>query len=93
MGKVEQNGRFLQGAESLLPAPTRLQLRADREEMKSSRPWRKEQFHQYYNQGGPSPIHPQQCPQTDGFRPCEGWSPGSSTTPTQTPGDLSTQVR
>jgi len=47
----------------------------------------------YYNQGGPSPTHPQQCPQTDGFRPCEGWSPGSSTNPTQTPGDLSPQTK
>ena len=47
----------------------------------------------YYNQGGPSPMHPQQCPQTDGFRPCEGWAPGSSTNPTQTPGDVSTQTK
>jgi hypothetical protein len=35
-------------------------------------------------------MHPQQCPQTPkAFRPCEGWSPGSSTNPTQEPGDLS----
>ena len=38
-------------------------------------------------------MHPQQCPQTDGFRPCEGWAPGSSTNPTQTPGDVSTQTK
>ena len=43
--------------------------------------------------GGPSPTHPQQCAQTDQFRPCEGWSPGSSTNPTQTPGDLSPQTK
>ena len=79
-----------ESAEPLLPAPTRLQLKRDRTEL-AERPWRKEQFHQYYNQGGPSPMHPQQCPQTDGFRPCEGWSPGSSTNPTQTAGDLPTQ--
>ena len=79
-------------ADSELPAPTRRQLQADRQEL-SGRPWRKEQFHEYYNQGGPSPTHPQQCPQTAGFRPCEGWSPGSSTNPTQTPGDLSTQTK
>ena len=38
-------------------------------------------------------MHPQQCEQDTptGFRPCEGWSPGSSTNPTQTRGDLSTQ--
>lgn len=36
-------------------------------------------------------MHPQQCPQTDGFRPCEGWSPGSSSNPTQTASDLPTQ--
>ena len=27
------------------------------------RQWRTEQFHQYYNQGGPSPMDPQQCDQ------------------------------
>ena len=52
-----------ESAEPLLPAPTRLQLQRDRNEL-VKRPWRKEQFHQYYNQGGPSPMHPQQCPQT-----------------------------
>eukprot|EP01043_Picozoa_sp_COSAG02_P058443 COSAG02_NODE_7276_length_3087_cov_4.386546_1_plen_165_part_10 len=79
-----------ESAEPLLPAATRLQLQRDRKEL-ATRPWRKEQFHQYYNQGGPSPMHPQQCPQTDGFRPCEGWSPGSTTNPTQIAGDLPTQ--
>jgi hypothetical protein len=57
-----------QNMEAMLPAPTRTQLQADRAAL-TERPWRKEQFHQYYNQGGPSPSHPQQCPQTDQFRP------------------------
>ena len=76
-------------AEGELPEPTRRQLRLDRASL-AAKPWRTEQFHQYYNQGGPSPYFPQQCKQTPGkFMPCEGWSPGSSTNPTQNPGDLS----
>jgi len=72
-----------------LPLATRAQLQRERAGL-AQRPWRQEQFHQYYNQGGPSPVHPQQCPQKVGaFKPCEGWSPGSTTNPTQQPGDLS----
>ena len=72
-----------------LPAPTRTRVRAERLEL-ATKPWRTEQFHQYYNTGGPSPYFPQSCPQTPGkFMPCEGWAPGSSTNPTQKPGDLS----
>lgn len=41
-------------------------------------------------QGGPSPWHPGKCAQTPNkFRPCEGWAPGSTSNPTQKPGDLS----
>jgi N-acetylglucosamine-6-sulfatase len=60
-------------AEPRLPPPTRAQLRADRAGL-AKRPWRTVQFHEYYNQGGPSPTHPQQCQQNTptGFRPCEG---------------------
>ena len=71
-----------------LPAPTRERVRLERAEL-AAKPWRTEQFHQYYNQGGPSPYHPQQCKQGPQFKPCEGWAPGSSTNPTQHPGDLS----
>ena len=75
--------------EAELPAPTRAHVQAERTVL-IKRPWRTEQFHQYYNQGGPSPWFPQNCPQTPGtFMPCEGWAPGSSTNPTQAPGDLS----
>ena len=74
--------------EALLPGPTRARVQAEREEL-ATRPWRVAQFHQYYNQGGPSPWFPQNCTQTpDRFRPCEGWAPGSSTNPTQPAGDL-----
>lgn len=31
-------------------------------------------------------MYPQGCPQGPGFRPCEGWAPGSSTNPTQQAG-------
>tara|TARA_B110000208_G_scaffold47888_2_gene63402 strand:+ start:93 stop:1334 length:1242 start_codon:yes stop_codon:yes gene_type:complete len=73
---------------SLLPGATREQLVKDRETL-AAKPWRTEQFHQYYNQGGPSPYEPQHCPQTPGiFMPCEGWAPGSSTNPTQPNGDV-----
>jgi len=76
-------------AEAELPASTRAQLQADRAAL-AVKPWRTEQFHQYYNQGGPSPWHPGNCPQTpNSFRPCEGWAPGSSSNPEQAPGDLS----
>mmetsp|Transcript_17366 Transcript_17366/g.51358 ORF Transcript_17366/g.51358 Transcript_17366/m.51358 type:complete len:434 (+) Transcript_17366:107-1408(+) len=75
--------------EDEVPEPTRRQLQADRAAL-TAKPWRTEQFHQYYNQGGPSPYLPQNCPQVpNGFMPCEGWAPGSSTNPTQNPGDLS----
>lgn len=75
--------------EGLLPSPTRAQLVADQAEL-TRRPWRTEQFHQYYNQGGPSPYSPGKCPQTPGvFMPCEGWAPGSSTNPDQSASDLS----
>eukprot|EP00040_Diaphanoeca_grandis_P014408 m.73070 g.73070 ORF g.73070 m.73070 type:complete len:581 (-) comp24519_c0_seq1:34-1776(-) len=75
-------------AEHELPPPTRTQVQADRAGL-SSKPWRTEQFHQYYNQGGPSPWFPQNCTQGPGvFHNCEGWAPGSSTNPTQDPGGL-----
>ena len=62
--------------EPLLPPATRAQLRRDRATL-GTKPWRTEQFHEYYNQGGPSPYAPQRCPQTPGrFMPCEGWAPG-----------------
>jgi N-acetylglucosamine-6-sulfatase len=70
-----------------LPAPTRAHVQAERRGL-GARPWRTEQFVQYYNQGGPSPYHPQGCDQGPGFRPCEGWAPGSSSNPKQPPGDL-----
>ena len=73
--------------EGELPAPTRRHVRAERAAL-SRRPWRAEQFFQYYTQGGPSPYHPQGCPQTPGFKPCEGWAPGSSSEPNNSPGDL-----
>lgn len=69
--------------EDQLPESTRIQIRIDRASL-ASKPWRTEQFHQYYNTGGPSPMFPQNCPQTPGqFMPCEGWAPGSSSSPTQ----------
>lgn len=77
------------GAEHLLLPPTRAQLLRDRAAL-AAKPWRTEQFHEYYNQGGPSPWFPQTCKQTPGkFMNCEGWAPGSTTNPTQSPGDLS----
>merc|ERR1711904_383051 len=33
-------------------------------------------------------MHPQGCTQGPGFRPCEGWAPGSSSNPQQPPSDL-----
>ena len=33
-------------------------------------------------------MHPQGCAQGPGFRPCEGWAPGSSSNPKQPPSDL-----
>lgn len=75
--------------EHLLPAPTRARVQADRAGLKN-KPWRTEQFFQYYNQGGPSPWFPGTCPQTPGkFMKCEGWAPGSTTNPTQKNSDLS----
>ena len=77
-----------QELEHELPAPTLARVRADRAEL-AQRPWRTEQFLQYYNQGGPSPWAPGSCPQTPGqFMPCEGWAPGSSSSPSQPPADL-----
>ena len=64
--------RELEG--ELLP-PTRRHVQEERRSL-AARPWRTEQFIQYYNQGGPSPMHPQGCPQGPDFRPCEGWAPG-----------------
>eukprot|EP00937_MAST-01D_sp_MAST-1D-sp2_P000049 g49.t1 len=71
-------------AEAALPAPTRRHLRAERARQAAGRPWRTEQFVQYYNQGGPSPF--------DGKPPgpwdAQGWAPGSSSNPKQSPSDL-----
>ena len=86
---VPSGGAGAAEAERGMPGPTLAQLRKDRAEVAGGRAWRTEQFHEYYNQGGPSPYFPQTCPQTPGtFMPCEGWSPGSSTNPTQPRGDV-----
>jgi len=70
-----------------LPAPTRMHVEEERAK-EAAKPWRVDTFHEYYNQGGPSPMHPQGCKQTGGFRPCEGWAPGSSSNPKQPASDL-----
>ena len=64
--------------EGQLSAATRTRVQADRAAL-AERPWRTEQFFQYYNQGGPSPLYPGCCTQTPGeFMDCLGWAPGRS---------------
>ena len=46
--------------ERLLPAPTRAQVRADREAL-AAKPWRTEQFFQYYNQAGLCSLQIKAC--------------------------------
>ena len=43
--------------EDQLPETTRRQIQVDRASL-ATKPWRTEQFHQYYNSGGPSPYFP-----------------------------------
>ena len=57
-----------------LPSPTRTHMAYERAALEE-RPWaRKEQFHQYYNQGGPSPFDGK--PQ--GAWADQGWSPSGA---------------
>jgi hypothetical protein len=62
--------------EVLLARPTRRQLQIDRAVLDDAKPFRTEQFHQYYNQGGPSPMHPGNCTEEpDGYANCNGAQP------------------
>lgn len=63
--------------EGEVPGAAKGLLQKHRAEL-AAKPWRTEQFHQYYNQGGPNPWEPGNCPQTPGqFIKCEGWAPDS----------------